>query len=128
MIREVLEGKIIGNEKGYAFLVVEGRTEDYFIPHSQLKNAMHGDIVLCETVQESSAEGQRTTARVLKVLKRGIDKLSGTYFSTKTGGIIEPDDKKYFTGIFAGNCCGKRNDDSFYTGICQYAGNGIFGR
>ena len=100
MIREVLEGKIIGNEKGYAFLVVEGRTEDYFIPHSQLKNAMHGDIVLCETVQESSAEGQRTTARVLKVLKRGIDKLSGTYFSTKTGGIIEPDDKKYFTGIF----------------------------
>ena len=99
--RNVIQGKLIGNERGYAFLVPsnydENIKEDFFIPHNQLKGAMHGDIVLAETTFGS---GRRTTARVLKIVERGIKELVGTYFSCRSGGFVTPDDKKYFTDVF----------------------------
>lgn len=99
MEREIIEGKIVGNERGYAFLVPsDGRTDDYFIPHSDLKGAMHGDTVLAEA--RTSYEGKRTTAVVLKVLERGIKEIVGTYFSLRTGGRVSPDERKYFCDIF----------------------------
>ncbi len=96
--REIIEGKLQGNERGYAFLMPfdEGR-EDYFIPHGDLKGAMHGDTVMAET---TSGSGARTTARVLKVLERGITELVGTYFTCKSGGFVTPDERKYYNDIF----------------------------
>ena len=95
--RDIIEGKLQGNERGYAFLIVDGGGEDYFIPHGDLRGAMHGDRVLCETTNGS---GARTTARVLKVLERGIKEIVGTYFTCKSGGFITPDDRKYYSDIF----------------------------
>ena len=96
--REIIEGKLQGNERGYAFLIpFEEGKEDYFIPHSDLKGAMHGDIVLAETTFGS---GLRTTARVLKILERGINELVGTYFTCKSGGFVTPDDRKYYNDVF----------------------------
>ncbi len=96
--REIIEGKLQGNERGYAFLIpTDDRKEDYFIPHSDLKGAMHGDTVLAET---TDGGGNRTTARVLKVLERGITELVGTYFTCKSGGFVSPDERKYYNDIF----------------------------
>lgn len=98
MKREIVEGKLQGNENGYAFLLnPKGNGEDYFIPHSDLRGAMHGDLVLCET---TDGVGQRTTARVLKILSRGISQIVGTYFTCKSGGFVVSDDRKYFCDIF----------------------------
>ena len=58
---------------------------------------MHGDTVIAEV---TDGKGERTTARVLKVLERGITQLVGTYFSSKSGGFVRPDDKHYFTDVF----------------------------
>ena len=97
-MREVIEGRIQGNERGYAFLIpTDEKKEDYFIPHSDLRGAMHGDLVLAET---TFGTGTRTTARVLKVLERGIQELVGTYFSHRTGGFVSPDERKYYNDIF----------------------------
>ncbi len=97
MKREVIEGKINGNERGYAFLLpLESGRGDFFIPHCDLRGAMHGDTVLAET----TTDGERTSAKVLKIINRGIDKLVGTYFSKRTGGFVVPDERKYFTDIF----------------------------
>ncbi len=94
----LIEGKLQGNERGYAFLIPTNQNEeDYFIPHSDLKGAMHGDIVLAE---RTFGPGQRTTARVLKILSRGITELVGTYFTCKSGGFVTPDERKYFTDVF----------------------------
>ncbi len=96
--REIIEGKLQGNERGYAFLLpLDEQKEDYFIPHSDLRGAMHGDTVLCET---TSGDGPRTTARVLKILERGITELVGTYFTCKSGGFVTPDERKYYNDIF----------------------------
>lgn len=95
--RDIIEGRLQGNERGYAFLIPTDGGEDYFIPHSDLKGAMHGDTVLCETTFGS---GSRTTARVLKILERGITELVGTYFTCKSGGFVSPDDRKYYNDIF----------------------------
>ncbi len=98
MAREIIEGRLQGNERGYAFLIpTDTELEDYFIPHSDLRGAMHGDIVLAERTR---GEGERTTARVLKIIKRGITELVGTYFSHKAGGFVCPDDKKYYNDIY----------------------------
>ncbi len=97
-MREVIEGRIQGNERGYAFLIpTDEKKEDYFIPHSDLRGAMHGDFVLAETTFGS---GARTTARVLKVIERGVKELVGTYFSHRTGGVVSPDETKYYNDIF----------------------------
>ncbi len=97
MKREFIEGKLQGNERGFAFLMPNDGGEDYFIPHSDLKGAMHGDVVVAERTR---GEGQRTTARVLKILERGVTELVGTYFTCKSGGFVTPDDDKYFCNIF----------------------------
>ena len=98
MAREIIEGKLQGNERGYAFLIPTDQTlEDYFVPHSDLRGAMHGDTVIAERTR---GEGVRTTARVLKIVSRGITELVGTYFSHKGCGFVCPDDKKYFNDIY----------------------------
>ena len=74
--------------------------KDYFIPHSDLKGAMHGDTVLAETTEREGVRGVRTTARVLKILERGVKEVVGTYFTVRTGGFVSPDDGKYFSNIF----------------------------
>ena len=69
MKRQIIEGTIQGNERGYAFLIpTDGQLEDFFIPHSDLKGAMHKDLVLAEATY---GKGERTTARVLKIIERG---------------------------------------------------------
>ncbi len=98
MKKVVIEGIIQGNESGYAFLLPSNpEFEDFFIPHSELKGALHKDLVLAEATY---GKGERTTARVLKILERGLSEVVGTYFSSKHGGFVTPDDKKYSTDVF----------------------------
>ena len=55
MTREIIEGKLQGNERGYAFLIpTDESLEDYFIPHSDLRGAMHGDTVIAERTDRKS--------------------------------------------------------------------------
>lgn len=121
MKREVIEGKIQGNARGFGFLIAnDGRAEEYFIPHSDLRGAMHGDIVLAETTE--SGGGARTTARVLKVIQRGISELVGTFSETRSGGFVTPDDSKYFCDIFIpqGKSLRARTGDKVVCKILSY--------
>ena len=98
MKRKLIEGTIQGNEKGYGFLIpFDTELEDFFIPHGELRGAMHKDTVLCEATSE---KGERTVARVLKIIERGLYEIVGTYTSSRSGGFVKPDDKKYFSDIF----------------------------
>lgn len=119
MSRVVIEGKLQGNARGYAFLIPTEEGEDYFIPHSDLRGAMHGDFVLAE---KTDGTGERTTARVLKILERGIKEVVGTYYSYRNGGFVTPDDDKYFTDIFvpSGKGIRARSGDKVVCKILSY--------
>ncbi len=120
MNKEVLQGKIQGNRRGYAFLILSDDSGvDYFIPHSNLRGAMHGDIVFAETTK---GDGYRTTARVLKVVEHGIKEIVGTYFTCRTGGFVVPDDDKYYVDIFIPFGKGERakNGDKVVCKILSY--------
>lgn len=98
MKRQIIEGVIQGNERGYGFLIpTDPLIEDFFVSHGDLKGAMHKDLVLAEATY---GKGERTTARVLKILERGLTEVVGTYFSSRHGGFVTPDDNKYFCDVF----------------------------
>ena len=55
----LLKGKLIGHAKGFAFVEPDDTSlDDIFIPPTELKTAMHGDIVLVR-VSPKSANGSR---------------------------------------------------------------------
>ncbi len=98
MVRRIIEGTIQGNERGYGFLIPnDSSLGDYFVSHSDLRGALHGDVVLAEATERGE---ERTTARVLKIIKRGTTKITGTYSSGRRGGFITPDDRKFFCEVF----------------------------
>ena len=98
MKRQIIEGVIQGNERGYAFLLPSNpELEDFFIPHGDLKGALHKDVVLAEATY---GKGERTTARVLKILNRGLEEIVGTYFLSKSGGFVVADDRKFSSDVF----------------------------
>lgn len=118
-MREIIKGTIQGNERGYGFLIAENKQVDYFISHGDLRGAQHGDTVLCEA---TSGTGARTTARVLKILERGVKSLVGTYRTSRSGGFVVPDDKRYFTDIFIrqGSGTKSKNGDKVICKILAY--------
>jgi ribonuclease R len=94
-----IRGKIKGNERGFGFLIPDdSKINDFFIPNHALNGAMHGDLVFA--IKTDGDRGSSDEARVIKIIKRGYEKIVGTYNSEKSYGFVIPDDKNYFCDIF----------------------------
>ncbi|MCQ2400104.1 MAG: ribonuclease R, partial [Clostridia bacterium] len=93
----LIKGRIEGNARGYAFLIPEDGGEDYFISHSDLSGALHGDVVIAK---KKDATDRRTTARVKEIVSRGVTEIVGTFSRTKSGGFVIPDDKKFSVDVY----------------------------
>ncbi|MBM7690994.1 ribonuclease R [Peribacillus deserti] len=95
----LVRGKLTGHAKGFAFVVPdEPGMDDIFIPPSETKNAMHGDIVLARVSEEKS--GARREGTIEKIVERGIHEVVGTYTESKSFGFVIADDKKIANDIF----------------------------
>lgn len=95
----LIRGKVIGHPKGFAFVETEEKEkQDIFIPPSDLKNAMHGDIVLVRLHPQSS--GQREEGQVVRIVERGIKEVVGTYEESRSFGFVVVDDKRITHDIF----------------------------
>ena len=92
-----VKGVIEGNERGFAFLLPEDGGADFFISHSDLNGAEHGDVVIVKVKEETE---RRTTARVYKILERGNKTIVGTFSACKSGGFVIADDRKYFSDVY----------------------------
>ena len=95
----LIKGTLCGNERGFAFLIPEGKEKsdnDYFIPHKSLHGALHGDTVLMEQVFDRSDD----EGTVVKILARGYDKIVGTFRRDRRAGYLFPDEKRFSTEIY----------------------------
>lgn len=94
----VLEGTFISNAKGFGFIEVEGEKEDYFVPKDHVNGAFHQDIVSFEFLP--GAKGKRQEVKVVRVVKRGIKTVVGTFERSKNFGFVVPDNIRFSSDIF----------------------------
>lgn len=95
----LIKGKLIGNNKGYAFVDVGNpNVPDFFVPANKLNGAYNGDTVLINPLSKTDLSQE---AEVVKVLKRNNLTLVGTYSKLKKGdGVVTPDNNKFSKQIF----------------------------
>lgn len=97
----LIKGEIVGNERGFAFLVPDDKNiyqNDFFIPKKYLRGALHGDKVLAQ--KSTVSFGEREEASVVQILSRGYEKIVGTFRRDRRAGYLIPDEKKFSTNIY----------------------------
>ena len=121
--RNLVTGIFVGHERGFAFLEVEGREDDIFIPPNSIGAAMNGDIVSVEIVSEKIEE-RRAEGRVIEVIERNTKTVVGTYMKGKNYGFVVPDEKRLFNDIYISkkNSNKAKNNDKVVVEIIQYPG------
>lgn len=98
-LMRLIRGELIGNQRGFAFVVREKKGEpDIFIPPAGLNSAMHGDTVFVRL--DPYCVGKRPEGEVVKIIRRGVTRLVGTYDEIKNYGFVIPDDKKISSDVF----------------------------
>ncbi len=96
----MLTGTFESTQRGFGFVTVEGETEDYFIPGDQTADAMHMDTVLMLVTNKVATNGRRKEGKIVKIIKRGMDQVVGTFQKNKTFGFVVPDNQKFGRDIF----------------------------
>ncbi len=90
------EGIYNRNQKGFGFVLLDNK-EEIHISSKYADSALDGDSVLIKIIEETekSKEG-----KIVKILKRKINKLVGTFQMSKNFGFVVPDNLKLGTDIF----------------------------
>ena len=77
----LIEGKVKRHERGFAFLIRTDGEADLFIPPKYLNGAYQGDKVLVK--KTAFKGGSSDEAEVVKILERGVNRLTGAFFAEK---------------------------------------------
>ncbi len=115
------EGYYRKNQKGFGFVRIEDREDEIYVSKENSLNALNGDHVLIEIIDEEnkikSAEG-----KVVRILKHEKDTLVGTFQYNKNFGFVIPDDKNFGTDIFISkkNFGKARNNHKVLVKIIKY--------
>jgi len=94
-----MEGEICANQKGFGFVKIKDSDEEIHISSQNIKNALNSDIVLVKIVENENTNRTKEGI-VVKILKRGINRVVGTFKNSRNFGFVIPDDKKIGTDIF----------------------------
>lgn len=117
------EGKVDMAEKGFAFIIVEGR-DDIFVSRDDLSGAMDKDTVIVTVKEKNKNEGQRDEGYIERIIERGIKEIVGTLSIRKDDefGFVIPDDKSINQDIFikGKNLNGGKNNQKVFVKITKY--------
>lgn len=95
-------GALKTSPKGFGFVKsMRGDDQDIFIPASEIKSAMHGDLVYCKVIEEAH-NGFKREGSIVKIIKRANNTVVGTFRKSKNYGFVVPDNAKIFTDVFIG--------------------------
>ena len=121
----LLLGVISRHPKGFGFLMIENSEEDdVFIPASGLNGAMNGDRVIVRIKREAT-EKSRAEGEVIRILTRKVQRVVGTFESSRHFGFVVPDDKRFGSDIFVSkdNFNGARTNMKVLVEITQWPQN-----
>ena len=93
------EGQYRKNAKGFGFVKVEEFEEEIYVSKENSLNALNGDIVIIELIEEKSKK-QSAEGKIVKIKKHGKNTIVGIFQNNKNFGFVVPDDKSFGTDIF----------------------------
>lgn len=102
----LLIGTISRHPKGFGFLIAENRgQEDLYIHAADLGGALNGDKVIVRIKRPAGFDSRtgtkfRAEGEVIRILKRNVQHVVGTFENSKHFGFVVPDDKKFGSDIF----------------------------
>lgn len=119
------KGKLQINERKFGFVKLENSEEEIYISGKNTGNALNGDIVVVEIIDESSREGHKE-GKVVDVIERDKNAIVGVFEKSKSFGFVIPDDKKFGSDIFISKkkFLGAKNKDKVVVKITKYPENG----
>ncbi|MFV0519344.1 MAG: ribonuclease R [Lachnospirales bacterium] len=88
----MLTGTFSATDRGFGFVVFEDDREDIFIAPNNVNGAAHKDIVLCQITHKKS--NKKVEGEIIRVLKKGINTVVGTFTENRNYGFVIPDNKK----------------------------------
>lgn len=122
---ETFEGTYRKNQKGFGFIKIENREDEIYVSKENSNNALNGDKVIVEIIEEKSKE-KKAEGRILKIIKHEKDTVVGIFQNNKNFGFVVPDDKSFGTDIFISkkNFGKARNNHKVLVQITKYPEKG----
>ena len=113
------------NQKGFGFVKIEDQEDEIYIAKENSKNALNGDRVLIEIIEEKN-KVKKAEGKVVKILKHEKDTIVGIFENNKNFGFVVPDDKNFGTDIFISkkNFGKARNNHKVLVKIIKYPEKG----
>ncbi len=113
------------NQKGFGFVKIENIEDELYISKENSLNALNGDRVLIEIIEEQN-KVKKGEAKVVKILKHEKDTVVGIFQNNKNFGFVVPDDRSLGTDIYISKKdFGKaRNSHKVLVKITKYPQNG----
>ena len=94
-----VEGTYRKNQKGFGFVKIENQEDEIYISKEDSLNALNGDKVLIEIIEEKSKD-KRAEGKIKKIIKHEKDTVVGTFQKSQNFGFVVPDEKSFGTDIF----------------------------
>ncbi len=89
----LLEGRLETTQRGFGFVVVEGRENDIFIPENKLGNALSKDKVKVRISSRKGGQKGKTEGEIVEVVERFRTQFVGVVHVNKTFAFLVPDSK-----------------------------------
>ena len=120
---EYKEGNFKKNAKGFGFVNI-GEEDEIYISKENTNNALNGDIVLVEILEEKN-KLKKAEGKIKKIIKHEKDTIVGTFQNNRNFGFVVPDDKNFGTDIFISksNFGKARNGHKVLVEITKYPKN-----
>lgn len=129
-----LRGKVQLNPRGFGFLILDSEKDkktrnDIFLPPGSLNGAMNGDSVLVRLSDNTPYWKSEKEGEVVRIIKRNVTTLIGTYSNNRFSGIVVPDDKRIRDVIYIpeDEALSAKNGDVVVVEITRYPNENVRG-
>ena len=119
------EGIFRKNAKGFGFVKIEGQEDEIYISKENAKDALNGDRVIIEIIEEKN-KVKKAEGKIKRIVKHEKDTVVGTFQNNRNFGFVIPDDKNFGTDIFISksNFGKARNNHKVLVQITKYPQKG----